>query len=92
MVFLGILIVGVVYELNNFLNYIVGGYIVIYDYFNEDEVIDKVEIEEYFDWIKVGVDRVIKIVKSLNFFSRSNEDDIEVCDLYFIIDDCFLMF
>lgn len=69
MVFLGILIVGVVYELNNFLNYIVGGYIVIYNYFNEEELFDKVEIEEYFDWIKIGFDRVMKIVKSLNFFS-----------------------
>jgi PAS domain S-box-containing protein len=88
---LGILTAGVAHELNNPLNYIVGGYTAIHNHLNEDEVIDKSEIEEYLDWIKAGADRATKIVKSLNLFSRSNEDDTEICDLHLIIDDCLLM-
>ncbi|MEQ8705390.1 MAG: PAS domain-containing protein [Phaeodactylibacter sp.] len=88
---LGILTAGVAHELNNPLNYIVGGYTAIHNHLNEDEVLDKAEIEEYLDWIKTGADRATKIVKSLNLFSRSNEDNTEVCDIHQIIDDCLLM-
>jgi PAS domain S-box-containing protein len=88
---LGILTAGVAHELNNPLNYIVGGYTAIHNHLHEDEVIDKAEIEEYLGWIKAGSDRATKIVKSLNLFSRSNEDNTEVCDLHLIIDDCLVM-
>jgi signal transduction histidine kinase len=88
---LGILTAGVAHELNNPLNYIVGGYTAIHNHLNEEELLDKAEIEEYLDWIKTGSDRATKIVKSLNLFSRSNEDNTEVCDLHLIIDDCLLM-
>lgn len=88
---LGILTAGVAHELNNPLNYIVGGYTAIHNHLNEDEVIDKAEIEEYLSWIESGADRATKIVKSLNLFSRSNEDNAEVCNLHLIIDDCLMM-
>lgn len=88
---LGILTAGVAHELNNPLNYIVGGYTAIHNHLNEEELLDKAEIEEYLDWIKTGSDRATKIVKSLNLFSRSNEDNTEVCDIHLIIDDCLLM-
>jgi len=88
---LGILTAGVAHELNNPLNYIVGGYTAILNHLNEDEKLDKEEIKEYLDWIESGADRATNIVKSLNIFSRSNEDNTEVCDLHLIIDDCLLI-
>lgn len=88
---LGILTAGVAHELNNPLNYIVGGHTAILNHLNEDEALDKEEIKEYLHWIQSGSDRATKIVKSLNLFSRSNEDNAEVCDLHVIIDDCLLM-
>lgn len=87
---LGILTAGVAHELNNPLNYILGGYIAIKEHLNQDNI-SKNEIKEYLNWIKSGSDRATYIVKSLNLFSSSSQEMYDKCDLHLIIEDCLLM-
>jgi len=84
---LGMLTAGIAHEINNPLNYISGGYTVIRDILEKKETVSKDEVLEYLDWIKVGTDRATDIVRSLNLFSRNNEDNNEQCDLEKIIED-----
>jgi len=88
---LGILTAGVAHEINNPLNYIVGGYTAIEDYINETEKLSDDELKKYLEWIKIGAERASNIVKSLNQFSRSTDNQIEKCDIHAIIEDCILV-
>lgn len=88
---LGILTEGVAHELNNPLNYIMGGHQAILEHIDENSSFDKNEIKEYLSWIKSGSDRATKIVKSLNLLSRSNKDYFESCDIHSIINDNILL-
>ncbi|GAB5563868.1 MAG: 7TM diverse intracellular signaling domain-containing protein [Winogradskyella sp.] len=86
---LGVLTAGIAHEINNPLNYIHGGYTAINEELKtSNKDIKKDDIREYLQWIKSGTDRANKIVKSLNIYSRSNDDNTEDCDLNSIIEDC----
>jgi signal transduction histidine kinase len=85
---LGVLTSGIAHEINNPLNYILGGYTVINNRLKEDGIIEKEELSEYLGWIKTGAERAADIVKSLNSLSRSTTTANEACDVHLIIEDC----
>lgn len=85
---LGVLTSGIAHEINNPLNFILGGYTALQNYMNEKEVLSKSEISEYLDWIKTGAERAASIVKSLNLISSENKGIDELCNIKLIIDNC----
>ncbi len=87
---LGILTSGVAHELNNPLNYIVGGYSAIEEQI-EDNTINVEDLKEYVHWIKTGSERANSVVRTLNQFSKHTEDEKKVCNMHLIINDCLLI-
>jgi len=88
---LGVLTSGVAHEINNPLNYIMGSYLALFDYFEQHQHTEQQLISMVLKSLKSGVDRVSMIVKSLNDFSRNNKNHDENCDIHLIIDNCILM-
>ncbi len=83
---LGVLAAGVAHEINNPLNYILGGVTGL-------EKILKNQIEEagavpVMDAIKEGVERAGKIVSGLSHFSRKSSSHTEKCEIHSVIDNC----
>lgn len=87
---LGVLTAGVAHEINNPLNYIMGGYTGLKELFSTHKIEDDTA-EFLFSGIKSGIDRVTNIVRGLNQFSRSNEANDEDCNIHAIIDNCLVM-
>lgn len=85
---LGILTAGVAHEINNPLNYIMGAYTALVDYFEETDVEDRDYINTLLNSLNEGVERASNIVLGLNEFSRSNPAKEEDCDIHAIIDNC----
>ena len=85
---LGILTAGIAHEINNPLNYIMGGYIGISNELEKKEDLKEKDLVTYLDGIKVGVDRAADIIKGLNQLSRENENFNEDCEVNSILDNC----
>jgi signal transduction histidine kinase len=88
---LGILTAGVAHEINNPLNFIMGAYDVLDDYFTSAGEPKDERILPLLNSIKTGVDRATEIVKGLSQFSRNNETLEENCEINSIINNCLTM-
>ena len=87
---LGILTAGVAHEINNPLNYIMGSYVGLENYFKKNENTDK-NVKVLLSSLKTGVNKASDIVKGLNQFSRINDNYDENCDIHYVINNCLLI-
>jgi len=88
---LGILTAGVAHEINNPLNFIVGGYEGLKDYLAKNGDKNDPTLDIMLSGIKTGVDRAAEIVKGLNVFTRSNDRLDEECNIEAIIENSLLI-
>ncbi len=87
---LGLLTSGVSHEINNPLNYIQAG---IYGLENilKEESLDQDSIHMVLNHMQEGIDRVSKIVKSLNSYSKIGENKRDYCKIHKVLNNCLLM-
>ncbi len=88
---LGILTAGVAHEVNNPLNYLMGVYVGLENYFEEHGSNDAEKTGILLNSMQVGIERISNIVKGLNQFSRDNDSLEERCDIHAIIGNCLTM-
>lgn len=87
---LGIMTAGIAHEINNPLNYIMGGVTGLESYLCKEDLKNE-RIILFINSIKTGVDRVSSIVSGLNQMSRNIETYDEKCDIHNIIENCLLI-
>lgn len=83
---LGILTAGISHEINNPLNFIMGGLTGLQNYIRESKIEDE-KVELYLKSIKTGIERATSIMNGLNQLSRNNDELNEKCDLHAIIEN-----
>jgi len=88
---LGVLTAGVAHEINNPLNFIMGSYLGLEDFFANTDPEHKKQVALYLNGLKTGIERVTEIIRGLNQFSRDNDTNNEDCDIHSIIDNCIMM-
>ncbi|MCK3683436.1 ATP-binding protein [Maribellus sp. YY47] len=87
---IGVLTAGIAHEINNPLNYILGGLTGLENYFKEENI--QLENTDFFlKSIRTGIERVNAIVSGLNKMSRNNTTLEENCDLNEIIGNCLMI-
>lgn len=88
---LGVLTAGVAHEINNPLNYILGGYTGLANFFKENDQFKDDTVSLLLDSIFTGVNRASEIVNGLSQFSRSNAASDEKCFINEIVENCLVM-
>jgi signal transduction histidine kinase len=84
---LGILTAGISHEINNPLNYILGGLTGLENHLSDEKINDE-KVELYLNSIRTGVSRATAIVSGMNQLSRKKDTYEELCDIHEIIDNC----
>ena len=84
----GTLVAGVAHEINNPLNFIHGGVSTLGKYMKTMDERQQETMRPMIHAIQTGVDRTMKLVKSLNHFNRHTESEKEECQVETIIDNC----
>ncbi|MFN8259184.1 MAG: ATP-binding protein [Bacteroidales bacterium] len=88
---LGLIAAGVAHDINNPLNYIMGGYTRLDMEFKDNPGQMNENINISLQAIKTGIDRVTEIVQSLGFYSRTGENQEEICNIHEILDHCLII-
>lgn len=88
---LGVLTAGIAHEINNPLNFIQAGIYGLEDVLESEGEINKTELKEITDAIEEGVQRVTRIVKSLNNYSRKDSNYTTRCNLKSIANDAAML-
>lgn len=88
---IGNLTAGVAHEINNPLNYIVGSYYGLMEYFEDNGSKDKDKTDFLLSTIKIGVDRASSIVKGLCKLNQTSSKLKEPCDIHEVLDNCLMV-
>ena len=89
---LGALAAGIGHEINNPLNFIKNGALVIQADLSESIPEKEEQLRPYFEAIEEGVERSSKVVRSLSHFSKMGVDLDEICNVHDIIMNCLTIF